>query len=328
MKVTALVTTYNYARFVVEAVESVLAQDYEGEIECIVVDDGSTDDTPQRLAPYLDRIKYIRRENGGQAAAFNTGFAASTGDVVCYLDADDWWMPGKVSAVAEVFRKNPRAGLVHHPLELVDAENRHVDKGGNPVAEPVYVPTISRPANGDVTARLLREDFPWLFSYTSGLAFTRTALEICHPLLEGFKGNADAFAAYPVALIRPVAYIDRALGYYTVHKDNFSSYRGADQAKWAAEQLAYFDFLYRHIETVLKRTGRGINLHPEGSWRHVKLHSMANRRPPLAYLPRGIGELWARKHITPGVKLRQSWKMAAKALERSVRGKYTGSAIR
>lgn len=96
--VTTVIPSYNYGKFVAEAVESALAQDWNGEHEVIVVDDGSKDDTRQRLEPYFDRINYIFQENKGLSAARNTGIRAAKGQWIAFLDADDVWHPSKLTA--------------------------------------------------------------------------------------------------------------------------------------------------------------------------------------------------------------------------------------
>jgi len=94
--VSAVITTFNYGAFVVDAVRSVLAQDYPN-MEVIVVDDGSTDDTRRRLAPLMDRIRYIYQQNGGCSAARNTGITEARGQWIGLLDADDQWHPQRIS---------------------------------------------------------------------------------------------------------------------------------------------------------------------------------------------------------------------------------------
>lgn len=94
--VSAIIPTYNYGRFVCEAVESALAQSYPA-MEVIVVDDGSTDDTRQRLAAYGSRIRYIWQSNSGLSAARNTGIREARGDWVAFLDADDIWHHDKTA---------------------------------------------------------------------------------------------------------------------------------------------------------------------------------------------------------------------------------------
>jgi glycosyltransferase involved in cell wall biosynthesis len=109
--VTAVIATYNYGRFVTQAVESVLAQTY-GNIEVIVVDDGSNDDTREQLAPYTDRIRYIYQENQSVAAARNTGIRAAAGDLIAFLDADDVWHPQKLELQMDYLAGHPAVGLV------------------------------------------------------------------------------------------------------------------------------------------------------------------------------------------------------------------------
>lgn len=94
--VTIIIPTYNYARYIRRAVDSALGQSYAN-IEVIVVDDGSTDDTQAVTAEYGDRIRYIRQENQGAAAARNRGLAEAKGDYIAFLDADDMYLPDNIS---------------------------------------------------------------------------------------------------------------------------------------------------------------------------------------------------------------------------------------
>ncbi|MFC2106017.1 glycosyltransferase family 2 protein, partial [Candidatus Bipolaricaulota bacterium] len=99
LPVSAIIPVFNGERFLVEAIESVLAQDYDP-LEIIIIDDGSTDNTPRIAAGYADRIRYVRQENGGPAAARNAGLLHSHGEAVSFLDADDLWTPGKLMSQA------------------------------------------------------------------------------------------------------------------------------------------------------------------------------------------------------------------------------------
>jgi glycosyltransferase involved in cell wall biosynthesis len=111
--VSAIIPTYNSAGFVIEAVESVLAQTYPN-IEVVVVDDGSTDGTVARLEEkFGPRIRIIRQEHLGPAVARNAGVRASKGSFVGFLDADDLWMPRKLELSLEPLLRNPKVGVVY-----------------------------------------------------------------------------------------------------------------------------------------------------------------------------------------------------------------------
>lgn len=105
--VSVIMPAYNAGRHVAESVRSVQAQTY-GLWELVVVDDGSTDETGevvQALAVEDSRVRYVRRPNGGQAAARNTGLGAARGALVAFLDADDLWLPHKLAAQLEVLKR-------------------------------------------------------------------------------------------------------------------------------------------------------------------------------------------------------------------------------
>src|SRR5262245_44059625 len=110
--VSVVIPTYNSCRFLIETVESALAQSYP-HVEVVVVDDGSTDDTAAVLAPYQSRLRYVYQQNQGPSAARNRGIAEARGELLAFLDADDIWLPDKVARQVDALGRAPRAGLVH-----------------------------------------------------------------------------------------------------------------------------------------------------------------------------------------------------------------------
>ncbi len=117
--VSVVIPSYNSARFIGPTLDSVLAQTWPS-LEVIVVDDGSTDDTAAALQPYLDRIVYVRKPNGGLASARNAGMARATGDLVAWLDADDLWIPEKIALQVTVLGLHPECVLVASDFSAFD----------------------------------------------------------------------------------------------------------------------------------------------------------------------------------------------------------------
>ncbi len=113
MKVTVIITTYNYGRFILEAIQSVLAQTTTADLQIIVVDDGSTDETPDVLAQVKDpRVELVRTPNKGISGARNEALALAKGDFIAFLDGDDRWAPHKLEYQLEVMRSEPDLAAV------------------------------------------------------------------------------------------------------------------------------------------------------------------------------------------------------------------------
>ncbi len=108
--VSVIIPCYNQGRFLAEAVDSVLNQTYPS-VEIIVVDDGSTDDTPEVAARYGDRIRYIRKDNAGLSAARNTAIEHSRGELIALLDSDDRWLPQKLEKQVPYFDRDSAVAL-------------------------------------------------------------------------------------------------------------------------------------------------------------------------------------------------------------------------
>ena len=127
--VSVVITTKNRSKLLKEAIESVLSvQRQKFDLEIIVVDDGSTDDTPEVAKQYP--ITYLRKHDVGMTEARNTGLRAAQGDFVTILDDDDAWMPNNITPQIELFEQHPEYGAVHAQSQLV-----HYDK--TPFGEPV-----------------------------------------------------------------------------------------------------------------------------------------------------------------------------------------------
>lgn len=140
---SVIIPTYNRAMELKRALESLVSQTYK-KFEVIVCDDGSTDNT-QEIANSFSRLldlKYIREENwGGPARPRNCGLRSSTGEWVCFLDADDWWYPDRLEVVSANLHKGD---VLYHHLDIytLQGKKRHRRSKGRRLSEPVFIDLI------------------------------------------------------------------------------------------------------------------------------------------------------------------------------------------
>ena len=189
--VSFLINNYNYGRFLEDAITSVLNQeikDCDTSYEVIVVDDGSTDHSSAVMAQFGDRITPILKRNGGQASAFNAGVAASSGEWICFLDADDVVRSDKAQIILKVAETHPNAEWIFHPLQPVDADLVPIDVKPTDV-KPIDVEaeTVAYPV--DVRAsmekgRLNYRQLPFPVPATSGMCIRRSHLARLFPMPE------------------------------------------------------------------------------------------------------------------------------------------------
>lgn len=238
---SAVINNYNYGRFLAKAIDSILAQDFpKEEIEIIVVDDGSTDDSRSVAARYKDRVTLIAQENLGQAAAMNAGLSAAQGEVACLLDADDFWHPRKLAAVAEAL-KDPKLGLAQHCQYEVDAAGREL-----PTALPDWPPVFTL---DDLLTR--RFDY----GATSSLALRRTVLQKILPIPRELFVFTDVYLVDYGLLHADMANIREVLGYHRLHGANnwAGTYRDAGKLARSIKEARAYRALF---EPELKARGR------------------------------------------------------------------------
>lgn len=121
--VSVVIPAYNAAWCVRKAIDSVLAQTFRS-FELIVVDDGSTDSTPNVLASYGNAISVVRQPNRGMGRARNAGIQAATGEFIAFLDSDDWWLPQKLERQVALMRSAPHVGFSSCAARVEDPEGR------------------------------------------------------------------------------------------------------------------------------------------------------------------------------------------------------------
>jgi glycosyltransferase involved in cell wall biosynthesis len=124
--VSVIIPTYNYGRYIRDALESVFAQTYS-DYEIIIVDDGSTDGTPEIVAPYLDRVKLISTDHEGHTAARDVGVAASRGRYICFLDSDDKYTPDKLELQVPFLETHPDFDFVFSDFSSFNETGVHTE---------------------------------------------------------------------------------------------------------------------------------------------------------------------------------------------------------
>jgi len=160
VKSSVVIPTFNYGRYIAEAIGSALGQTLRP-AEVIVVDDGSTDETAAVVARFGEKVRYIRQENAGVSAARNRGVAESTGELISFLDADDIWEPEKLEKQLAIFAADKRIGLVHCGMREFESNTGetlrvHLDGMEGDVADELLLwenPAVNAPGSSVLVSR-------------------------------------------------------------------------------------------------------------------------------------------------------------------------------
>lgn len=219
--VSVIIGTYNYGHFIEEAIGSVLNQNFSHkDMDIIVVDDGSTDDTAVRVKKYKDKIRYIFKENGGQASALNVGVENARGEIIAFLDSDDYWHPYKLKITVEGFRKSESVDIVYHDLNIVDSS-------GNTVGtyfDYIYPRLKDNEENVEPEKVNLKSYLKGVilpFPPTSGIMVKSQCLAKIMPIPEHYYTCTDGYIHhFTLFYAKKFFLIKQPLGYYRVHGNN------------------------------------------------------------------------------------------------------------
>ena len=253
-----IINNYNYDVFLREAVDSALNQTYLN-TEVIVVDDGSTDRSREIIASYGDQIIPVLKGNGGQASAFNAGFAASRGEVVFFLDSDDILLPTAVKNATKLFR-SPDLVKVHWPLWEIDKEGR---KTGQMKPQGAL-------AEGDLREKVLREGpSTHLGPPTTGNAWARRFLERILPMPEAeYRISADSYLMELAPLFGKVKRILKPQGLYRLHEG--SNYTDKLFDEKLQHGVAFYNHFFNEMSKYCLELGLSVDLDAwrQNSWFH------------------------------------------------------------
>jgi glycosyltransferase involved in cell wall biosynthesis len=259
-KVSIIIDNFNYGSFVQAAVDSALAQTYRN-VEVIVVDDGSTDESRDILKKYETRARIILKENKGQASAFNAGCRVATGQLIAFLDSDDALFPEAIETVVNAWK--PEIVKLQFLLQVL-----------GPDGSTDFVMPRAPLSEGDVLERLLKTG-RYVTSPTSGNVFARSFLQRIFPIPEEeWKQTGDGYINNCAPFYGPVAAIQRPLGYYRVHGSSMSSaVNGGSVDLKQLEKLMRHAYLEKSLIETLAQN-RGLKFSPGlvvSHWMHLKL---------------------------------------------------------
>ena len=211
--VSVLITCFNYAAYVGQAIESALEQTYPPS-EIIVSDDASSDNSCEVVEGYIQRglpIRLLRNPHGGMAANLNAAYLSCSGDIICLLDADDTFLPTKIAAVVQAFRQNVRAGFAIHRALLIDNQRR--ERGTYPLLRAL--------PHGDCTQKIY-DNAGILMGLppTTNLAVRREVADCIFPIPVEYTGYAEQRIHRLAPLMTELCAVDTPLAHWRLHGQN------------------------------------------------------------------------------------------------------------
>jgi len=230
--ISIITPTFNRERTIPLAVESVLAQSY-GNWELLIIDDGSRDSTRERLSSYLedDRIQYFFQENQGQSIARNLGLEHARGELVCFLDSDDLWVPEKLEQQVALMKAHPEVDVLHSDEIMIDEEGHELSRKN------------MRRYSGRIARQMLADN-----SVSINTVMARRA---CFDAMGGFSGRYAVADDYDIWLRFSARftflYVPEYWGYYRVMVDQISSNK---DRRFAANEHIVRDFIQEYGSTL------------------------------------------------------------------------------
>lgn len=271
--ISVIIDNYNYGRYLAEAIESVIGQNYK-DWELIVVDDGSEDDSVSIINSFVnrypDKIRKVIKENGGQASCFNCGFEESNGDIIAFLDSDDKWFPDKLAKIKEA---HDLSSFVAHEKLFSNGKDQKISTEKNE-KRSYYLKKYGLFPTYDIT--------------TSTMSFSRSLLEKIMPVPEKeFRICADHYLTFSATYFENVCYLHEKLSFYRIHdKNGFVTMTQESKNEFAMQQLdfACVEYLnkrllqmdeklpevphrcHRLTDMLLKDAGEGFEIRPGGKY--------------------------------------------------------------
>lgn len=303
MKISVLINNYNYERFLDECLSSVFTQTRQAD-EVIVVDDGSTDGSTEKLAAYQQKIRLITQENQGQAAAMATATQHATGDILCYLDSDDLWQPDHLQSILDAFKSTQAPEMAYTNLELIGNESGLYGPARNRFNDDTLISLSQQLAFCRVFVGAPTSSVAIRAKYAKSLfrqEFTRELCQTCG------KANGDEILVFGSSLLgcRKLA-LSKPTARYRIHETNH--YYGKDQTDPIKQLEA------DRQKSLIRLIARQQNIKPDLRKLEQEMHSNIARLPLEHHYVRGYLK-GPRKFGLKGLK-RFYWKSRLKRIYR------------
>jgi glycosyltransferase involved in cell wall biosynthesis len=268
--ITVLITNYNYDCYLKESINSALNQTYSN-LEIIVVDDGSTDTSREIISSYKSKITPVFKENGGQASAVNSGFAISRGEIICFLDSDDVWLPTKVEKVVEAAHHYPNAIVIYHKVQ-------NTDKIGTPTGKPWPPYKVIR---GDISKKVARTGGWWPFPPSTALSFTRSFLSKAMNIPEEeYRFSAEPYLTDLAPFFGEIVGIDQVLSLFRMHGAN----NWSNPINLEKRALQNHEVRVKVLNDALKDFGVNVEVSLADHWPYQRLRYKLGDEKNLRYL--------------------------------------------
>jgi glycosyltransferase involved in cell wall biosynthesis len=233
-RVSVVIPTYNSARFLREAIQSVLNQTYS-DFEVVIIDDGSTDDTESVVRSFGERVSYVKQPNRGVSAARNQGIRDAKAEYVAFLDSDDIWLPNKLAEQIPLLEQDPELGLVYSDWAVVPEHGE---------AEPSFLKKVPG-SSGHVFEALLQ----WGFILTSGTVVRRACLDEVGYFDETLSIAQDYDLWLRISYRWKVALVSKSL----LIKRNWDGNLSSNFLKTATERIALFKKVLKDFPDITPR---------------------------------------------------------------------------
>lgn len=305
MKVSVIIPTHNYAHYIFDALKSIETQSYPSAlIEVIIIDDGSTDETPQLFKNYQGPLNliYYYQENKGKAFATQKGIDLSTGEIIFNLDADDYFYPSKIEKLVAIYQQYPEVNYVGHPAQLIK-------NGKNIGHENIPQQILNKVLLGEELMLFYLEN---RLLFGGGSTFSARAASLKHGSIPpAVNMYIDEYLIYEVTLDHRVYICDEALSVWRIHGNNYSVNQQEQHYIKAKNNISASDAMLQFIKErtlnkkiihlyQLKHWDRYINfkekfesksisdyqktlsfvLSSNYSWKHIRKYRILNRLIP------------------------------------------------